>query len=154
MYFIWTTRDKQAFEWFQSLLSKLEEDGVDELVEMHTYLTQKLAMSEIKHIIVNDDANSVDPITRLRARTHYGRPNLDKVFGDIRNRHPSTDVGVFFCGPVGMSGALHKACNKWTESTDQGTRFYYGKGKISMFEWHSSINRKLLVSSKKVILQL
>jgi hypothetical protein len=35
-----------------------------------------------------------DAITLLRSPTHFGRPNWDKVFSSIRERHVQTDVGV------------------------------------------------------------
>lgn len=35
-----------------------------------------------------------DAITSLRAPTHFGRPNWDRVFGAIVEKHPETDVGV------------------------------------------------------------
>ena len=35
-----------------------------------------------------------DAITALRAPTHFGRPNWDRVFGSIVEKHPETDVGV------------------------------------------------------------
>ena len=38
-----------------------------------------------------------DTITSLRAQTHFGRPNWDRVFPSIADRHPDTDVGVVSC---------------------------------------------------------
>ncbi len=35
-----------------------------------------------------------DAITSLRAPTHYGRPNWDRVFKSIADKNPETDVGV------------------------------------------------------------
>ncbi|KAI8898755.1 ferric reductase NAD binding domain-containing protein [Globomyces pollinis-pini] len=127
VYFVWTARDKQAFEWFSDLLQTLEEENIDHFLEIHTYLTGKLKLSEVKNICINDGEDGKDALTGLRARTHFGRPNWDEVFGMVRNKHRGADIGVFFCGPKVLSQALHKACNKFTESTPDGTRFYYGK---------------------------
>ena len=92
-----------------------------------------------------------DAITSLRAPTHYGRPNWDRVFPSISEKHPETDVGVvslffllsfgliilndlfskknfkFFCGPPALSKILHQMSNKYSEP--KGTRFFFGKGK-------------------------
>ncbi|KAJ3251450.1 hypothetical protein HK103_002392 [Boothiomyces macroporosus] len=127
VYFVWTCRDKEAFEWFQDLLVTLEEENIDDFLEIHSYLTGKLKINEVKNICINDGEDGKDAITGLRARTHFGRPNWDEIFSGVRNKHPGADVGVFFCGPKVLSQALHKACNKWTEATPTGTRFYYGK---------------------------
>ena len=35
-----------------------------------------------------------DAITFLRAPTHYGKPNWDRLFLSIVESHPETDVGV------------------------------------------------------------
>ncbi len=43
---------------------------------------------------VQDVGAEKDAITSLRAPTHFGRPNWDKVFSNIVDKHPETDVGV------------------------------------------------------------
>jgi NADPH oxidase len=127
VYFVWTARDKEAFEWFQDLLTTLEEENIDHFLEINSYLTGKLKTHEAKNIYINDGENGRDALTGLRARTHFGRPNWDKIFSGVRERHRGADIGVFFCGPKVLSQVLHKQCNKWTESTSSGTKFFYGK---------------------------
>lgn len=46
------------------------------------------------NIIVQDVGAEKDAITSLRAPTHFGRPNWDRVFSSIAEKHPQTDVGV------------------------------------------------------------
>ena len=53
---------------------------------------------------VQDVGAEKDAITSLRAPTHYGRPNWDRVFKSIADKHPETDAGVvsgvlLHCGP-------------------------------------------------------
>lgn len=43
---------------------------------------------------VQDVGAEKDAITLLRAPTHFGRPNWDRVFSSITEKHPETDVGV------------------------------------------------------------
>lgn len=74
----------------------------------------------MNNIVLQDVGADRDAITSLRAPTHFGRPNWDRVFGGVRglflgcknsidkleqivDRHPDTDVGVFFCGPAPLS---------------------------------------------------
>ncbi|KAI9359565.1 ferric reductase NAD binding domain-containing protein [Zopfochytrium polystomum] len=127
VYFIWVCRDKDAFEWFQDLLATLEEENIDGFLEIHTYLTAGLKPDEMRNVILNDEEGAADAITGLRSPTYYGRPNFDQIFKGMRQSHPGTDIGVFFCGPKVLSASLHKACNRWTEATENGTRFFYGK---------------------------
>lgn len=82
----------------------------------------------MNNIIVSDVGAEKDSITSLRAPTHFGRPNWDRVFPSIAEKHPDTDVGVFFCGPSVLSRTLHQASNKYSQP--KGTRFFFGKGTL------------------------
>ncbi|GAA5830999.1 hypothetical protein JCM11251_005105 [Rhodosporidiobolus azoricus] len=126
MYFFWVCRDYNAFEWFQSLLVALEEQDLDNYLEIHTYLTGRVKENDMHNIFANDVGGEVDALTRLRAPTHYGRPQWDRIFSSIAASHPNTDVGTFFCGPKALGSTLHKMCNKYT-STKDGVRFFWGK---------------------------
>lgn len=77
--------------------------------------------------MVSDVGGERDAVTRLRSPTHYGRPNWDRIFSSVRDRHPATDVGVFFCGPKPLGHALHLMCDKWTGGSDLDTRFRWSK---------------------------
>ena len=123
---------------------------------MHLFLSlvrrQRLRISSAttQNIMVSDVGSEKDAISGLRAPTHYGRPNWDTIFSSIRDKHPSTECGVMFCGPKvrregranslagailmarwcdiqAVSSTLHKMCNKWSSGGDDGTRFIYGK---------------------------
>jgi NADPH oxidase len=102
------------------------------LIENHSYVTQKMELHDIKKIVLHD-TDSRDAITRLRARTHFGRPNVDKVFEGLRDTHPQTDIGVFYCGPKQLSNQINLACTEFTDSSGTGTRFFYGKGMVFDF---------------------
>ncbi|KAH9809988.1 ferric reductase NAD binding domain-containing protein [Melampsora americana] len=127
VYFFWVCRDFESCEWFRSLLEAIEEQDLEGRVELHTYITQKLKPDEVDNIIMSGIDGSRDVVTRLKSPTHYGRPNWDRVFNSVRERHPATDVGVFFCGPPSLGHQLHLQCNKWTGGGDDDTRFFWGK---------------------------
>ncbi|EGG11161.1 uncharacterized protein MELLADRAFT_70910 [Melampsora larici-populina 98AG31] len=127
VYFFWVCRDFESCEWFGSLLEAIEEQDLEGRVELHTYITQKLKPDDVNHIIMSGVDRSRDVITQLKSPTHYGRPNWDRVFNSVRERHPATDVGVFFCGPPSLGHQLHLQCNKWTGGEDGDTRFFWGK---------------------------
>ncbi|KAJ3043889.1 hypothetical protein HDV00_003927 [Rhizophlyctis rosea] len=127
VYFIWVCRDKEAFEWFQDLLSTLESENISNFLEIHTYLTGNLKADEVKNIIMNDQEGVEDAITGLRSPTHYGRPNWDGIFKQVQRVHRGEDIGVFFCGPKVLGDTLHKNCNKWTEATEDGTKFFFNE---------------------------
>ena len=122
--FIWVCRDTGSFEWFQTLLLSLEqqsneaarraagagEPGV-EFLKIHTYLTQRLDMDTAQNIVLNSVGAEMDPLTELRSRTNFGRPDFKKLFTTMRDgirdrtymdgldASGRTTVGVYFCGP-------------------------------------------------------
>ncbi|KAK3826444.1 MAG: NADPH oxidase [Linnemannia gamsii] len=124
VYFFWICRDKESFEWFQSLLLALESQDLNQFIEIHTFLTGRLRHSEVGNLMINEDSAFADTVTGLRARTCFGRPNMDMEFDRIRNNHPDTDIGVFFCGPKRMGKQLHTCCTKFSGG---GTSFFWHK---------------------------
>lgn len=125
VYFTWVIRDFGSAEWFHSLLHAIEEQDTQNRIEINIYLTAKIKDDDMTNIFVQDVGAEKDAITSLRAPTHFGRPNWDRVFSSIAEKHEDTDVGVFFCGPAVLSRQLHQMSNKY--STPNGTRFFFGK---------------------------
>lgn len=119
--FIWVCKDTGSFEWFQTLLSSLEQQSSEaarvpgssgvEFLKIHTYLTQKLDMDTTQNIVLNSVGAEVDPLTELKARTNFGRPDFPRMFEAMRDGildrtymnglegSMQTTVGVYFCGP-------------------------------------------------------
>ena len=94
VYFTWVIRDFGSAEWFHSLLHAIEEQDTQNRIEINIYLTAKIKEDDMNNIIVQDVGAEKDAITSLRAPTHFGRPNWDRVFSSVAEKHPETDVGV------------------------------------------------------------
>jgi NADPH oxidase len=127
VYFFWICRDKEAFEWFQSLLSVIEQEDTSHIIEINTFLTGKLKGDEIRNLALNYEVGKEDALTGLRSHTQYGRPNFGQIFGQLCDRHRATDVGVFFCGPKPLGKSLHMHCNQYSQPGEEGTKFHYNK---------------------------
>lgn len=126
VYFIWTCRDKEAFEWFHDLLVALESDeSISGLIEIHSYMTGSFKPNEIENL--HNNSNLEDGLTGLKTGTKYGRPNWPELFARVGKTHPGADVGVFFCGPRPLSDTLLRHCNEFTDSTVNGAKFYFHK---------------------------
>lgn len=119
--FIWVARDTGSFEWFQTLLSSLENQSKEaarlpgssgvEFLKIHTYLTQKLDMDTTQNIVLNSVGAEIDPLTELQSRTQFERPDFKRLFTTMRDGildrtyldglegSMRTTVGVYFCGP-------------------------------------------------------
>ncbi|KAJ6629341.1 NADPH oxidase [Mycena sp. CBHHK59/15] len=132
VYFTWVIRDFNTAEWFHSLLHAIEEQDSQNRIEINIYLTGGVKEDDINNIIVQDVGAEKDAITTLRAPTHYGRPNWDKIFTSLGQKHPQSDVGVFYCGPNALAKTLQEMSNK--QSDPRSARFFFGKGMMSLFD--------------------
>lgn len=130
-YFFWICRETRAFEWFEGLLKDLENDQVEsssDLLDFNMYLTQRYSEDQLEEFKADQQANEFDPITGLRSKTHFGRPDFDVIFDKIRDEHPNTKVGVFFCGPRVLSKDLRAlAMAKSSKHKTDGARFVFHK---------------------------
>ncbi|KAI9370860.1 FAD-binding domain-containing protein [Aspergillus egyptiacus] len=117
--FIWVCKDTTSFEWFQELLSSLEDQsaseaayqGISEFLRIHIYLTQRLDQDTTANIYLNSVGGDLDPLTELKSRTNFGRPDFKRLFTAMRkglqdqsyisglHTHSRTEIGVYFCGP-------------------------------------------------------
>ena len=141
--FIWVCKDTSSFEWFQTLLSSLEAQsassaasaGGPEFLRIHTYLTQKMDSDTAANIYLNSVGMEVDPLTELKTRTNFGRPDFKRLFGAMRDGLQDqtymsglegalrTDVGVYFCGPSAAARDIKRAA-KGCSTRDVRFRFW------------------------------
>ena len=145
--FIWVCRDTSSFEWFQSLLSSLEDQALqdtasgkpEDFLRIHTYLTQKMDIDNVNNIVLNSVGTEKDPLTELNSRTNFGRPDFGKLLAGMRDgivnqtymerridgeKANKTDVGVYFCGPSQAAREIKRACKR---SEGGGVRFRFWK---------------------------
>ena len=146
--FIWVCKDTNSFEWFQHLLSSLEEQSIaaaegsgaaPEFLRIHTYLTQRLDPNTAANIYLNSVGQSHDPLTELRSRTNFGRPDFKRLFGAMRDGirdgsymgglkgeedRETAHVGVYFCGPNAAARDIKRATK---EATGPDVRFRFWK---------------------------
>ncbi|KAL1857307.1 hypothetical protein Plec18170_003426 [Paecilomyces lecythidis] len=140
--FIWICKDTTSFEWFQALLSSLEAQSQQaatkqggEFLRIHTYLTQRLDQDTAANIYLNSVGQDVDPLTELRSRTNFGRPDFKRLFGAMRDGlvdqtymsglegNITTEVGVYFCGP-NVAARQIKAAAKETSTREVKFKFW------------------------------
>ncbi|XP_056126294.1 NADPH oxidase 1 [Rhinichthys klamathensis goyatoka] len=129
IYFYWLCRETHAFEWFADLLQVLEKEMEER--GMRDFLTYKLYLtgwdqSHADHAMVHFDKDT-DIITGLKQKTHYGRPNWDREFEQVRQENPSSVVGTFLCGPQALAEVLEKKCVKYSDVDPRRTKFYFNK---------------------------
>jgi len=96
--------------------------------------------------VLNSVGTERDPLTELRSRTNFVRPNFKRLFGGLRDgiingtympnldRHNdpaaqqkgnhTTKVGVYFCGPSVAARLIKKAAH---EATTKEVKFKFWK---------------------------
>jgi len=134
--FFWICRDAPSFGWFQSLLQGIEQAQADpNFLRINIYLTQKVEEDMLWNIAVND-AGAYDPLTLLRTRTMFGRPDWISVYGQMKQAieiglyipgskaQLKTKVATYFCGPGVLAKAIKNAC---TYHTSAGVEFTFTK---------------------------
>lgn len=122
LYFIWICRDVQAFLWFADLLcalhKKLWQENRPDYMNIRLYLSETEGMQKIIG----------EKYQALNSRLITGRPRWKLLFDEIAKSNRQKSVGVFCCGPKGLSKDLHKMCNR---PNRYGTRFEYNKESFS-----------------------
>lgn len=86
------------------------------------------------NIAIQDVGAAYDPLTNLRSRTHFGRPDFTTIFAAIRDGIEAgtylpgsesslkTDVHVFYCGPGALAKDLKVKAQK-AQSKRVGFKF-------------------------------
>lgn len=100
--FFWVCRDAPSFGWFQSLLQEVEAAQADRtykylclcpaklilyaanFLRINIYLTQKIGEDMLWNIAINDAGAEYDPLTLLRTRTMFGRPDWKAIYSRMR----------------------------------------------------------------------
>uniref|UniRef100_A0A673BUC0 FAD-binding FR-type domain-containing protein n=1 Tax=Sphaeramia orbicularis TaxID=375764 RepID=A0A673BUC0_9TELE len=122
LYFVWVCRELQSFYWFAELLCalhhKLWQENRPDYFNLKLYISQEdrlQSMSEEKY-------------GPLASRLQVGRPRWKLLLDEIGRANKQKRVGVFCCGPKGISRTLHRLCNSACSS---GTTFEFNKESFS-----------------------
>ncbi|XP_006883008.1 PREDICTED: dual oxidase 2 [Elephantulus edwardii] len=117
IYFIWVTRTQRQFEWLADIIREVEENDRQDLVSVHIYITQLAEKFDLRTTMLYICERHFQKVlnrslfTGLRSITHFGRPPFELFFNSLQEVHPQVrKIGVFSCGPPGMTKNVEKAC--------------------------------------------
>ncbi|XP_072881154.1 dual oxidase 2-like [Hemitrygon akajei] len=117
IYFIWVTRTQRQFEWLEDIIREVEETDKNSLVSVHIYITQLAEKFDLRTTMLYicerhfQKVSNRSLFTGLQSITHFGRPQFVPFFSSLVDVHSEvTKVGVFSCGPPGMTKNVEKAC--------------------------------------------
>ncbi|XP_069758774.1 dual oxidase 2-like isoform X2 [Narcine bancroftii] len=119
IYFIWVTRTQRQFEWLEDIIREVEATDKKCLVSVHIYITQLAEKFDLRTTMLYICERHFQKIsnrslfTGLQSITHFGRPQFIPFFSSLVDVHPETSkIGVFSCGPPGMTRNVEKACKQ------------------------------------------
>nr|XP_057936309.1 NADPH oxidase 4 [Doryrhamphus excisus] len=122
LYFVWVCRELQSFYWFAELLCavhhKLWHENRPDYFNLKLYVTRTDNLQCI----------SEEKYRPLASRLLVGRPRWKILLDDIGRTNRHQRVGVFCCGPKGISRTLHRLCNS---AHFHGTTFEFNKESFS-----------------------
>uniref|UniRef100_A0AAZ3S4M8 NADPH oxidase 4 n=1 Tax=Oncorhynchus tshawytscha TaxID=74940 RepID=A0AAZ3S4M8_ONCTS len=122
LYFVWVCRELQSFYWFAELLCalhhKLWKENRPDYLNLQLFVSQTDGLQNI----------SEERYRPLSSRLMIGRPRWKLLFEEIGRTNKHKRVGVFCCGPKGISRTLHGLCNSDRYS---GTTFEFNKESFS-----------------------
>lgn len=135
--FIWVCRDAASFGWFQTLLQEVEAAQADpNFLRINIYLTQKINEDMLWNIAVNDAGADYDPLTLLRSRTMFGRPDWNGIYSRMKqviengqylpgsSAQLKTKVGTYFCGPSVLAKLIKDAT---VQNSSSNVEFSFAK---------------------------
>ncbi|KAM4628165.1 NADPH oxidase 4 isoform 2-T2 [Polymixia lowei] len=122
LYFVWVCRELQSFYWFAELLCALHHKLWQE--NRPDYLNLKLYVSQTDTL----QSMSEEKYSPLSSRLQVGRPRWKLLFDEIGKTNKHKRVGVFCCGPKGISRTLRRLCNS---DRYAGTTFEFNKESFS-----------------------
>ncbi|XP_043976232.1 NADPH oxidase 4 isoform X2 [Gambusia affinis] len=122
LYFVWVCRELQSFYWFAELLCALHQKLWEE--NRPDYFNLKLYVSQVENL----QSISEEQFRPLSSRMLVGRPRWKHILDEIGKSNKHKRVGVFCCGPKGISRTLHRLCNS---SRSRGTTFEFNKESFS-----------------------
>ncbi|KAH6701265.1 FAD-binding domain-containing protein [Leptodontidium sp. MPI-SDFR-AT-0119] len=124
--FIWVCKDTTSVEYSDSTGRLGASSSGSEFLRIHIYLTQRIDIDTAQNIVLNSVGAAVDPLTELKSRTNFGRPDFPKLLTGMREGildrtylpglegNMTTNVGVYFCGPNVATRSIKEACKRAT----------------------------------------
>ncbi|KAM4036443.1 dual oxidase 1-like [Anomaloglossus baeobatrachus] len=119
IYFIWVTRTQRQFEWLTDIIKEVEENDNNNLLAVHIYITQLSEKFDFRTAMLYicerhfQKVQNKSLMTGLRSVTHFGRPPFMGFLNSLQDAHPEVKkIGVFSCGPPGMTKNVEDACRK------------------------------------------
>ncbi len=80
-------------------------------MELNIHMTGNLNPNQALFLHLENGIERSDPLTGLKAKTRYGRPDFGAVFRELKVKYAEAGrIGVFYCGPSQLGANVKRQC--------------------------------------------
>lgn len=81
------------------------------MLELHCHMTGRVSEGQSYYMHLLNSQLGPDPITGLRSKTAFGRPDFERLFARWAIQFATVQrIGVFYCGPRPLGKTLRYMC--------------------------------------------
>lgn len=137
VYFFWTVRDEEAVQYFTSTFAAVKKLDTHGILDIRIHLTTRKPDAAHNPIQVGANSGSLQTPSSLGLKIYPGRPDWRAVFQTVCVEYPKETVGVFCCGPLGLTQDLKVLSREYSLAkskidTDGGSK---RKGQATRFDF-------------------
>jgi len=137
-FFYWTVRDKDAFEWFTSVMDDIYDSDQKHVLQVRHFLTSaKDDDRDLNAVLFHHATQAKHERTnfdlllgrRIHHQVEVGRPDWHQELRSVAQEGKDLglkDCGIFLCGPEKMADALHDAAADVSKE-DRGFHLHFTK---------------------------
>ncbi|KAL0020140.1 hypothetical protein WJX77_006430 [Trebouxia sp. C0004] len=119
VYFFWTVRDEEAMQYFTSTFAAVKKLDTHGILDIRIHLTTRKPDAAHSSIQVGANSGSLQTPSSLGLKIYPGRPDWRAVFQTVCVEYPKETVGVFCCGPLGLTQDLKVLSREYSLAKSQ-----------------------------------
>ncbi|KAL8117474.1 respiratory burst oxidase homolog protein C-like [Apium graveolens] len=121
-YFYWITPSQGSFDWFNGVINEITDVDKNRVIEIHNYCTSVYEEGNVQSAVISMlqsiyyAKNGIDVVTGTHVKSHFAKPDWQKVYQGIADKHTNSRVGVFYCGPPPAAVKLKKLAAEFSQT--------------------------------------
>lgn len=100
-YFYWITPSQGSFDWFNGVMNEITDVDKNRVIEIHNYCTSVYEEGNVQSAVISMlqsiyyAKNGIDVVTGTHVKSHFAKPDWQKVYQGIADKHTNSRVGQF-----------------------------------------------------------
>ncbi|XP_017218625.1 respiratory burst oxidase homolog protein C [Daucus carota subsp. sativus] len=124
-YFYWISPSQGSFDWFKGVINEVTDVDKNGVVEMHIHCTSVYEEGNVQSAVIAMlqsiyyEKRGIDVVTGTHVKSHFAKPDWQKVYQGIADKHTNSRVGVFYCGPPPAAVKLKKLAADFSRTSTE-----------------------------------